>query len=498
MITLTTKTGQIIINTQNEDDLKKWLTALQLVAFKEKTNTINRNSVIEEDNDLYCSSYGEGVFNITLIPTETSIKCKMEAQLYTLVLTSSEIQLKTFNEESILSKWPYRYVRKYGYRDGKFTFEAGRKCETGEGIFKMDHTNPQEIFRCMSAKMKSMKKLINGESVSSLDCGENQLNAALSMEPGSRSPLPPSPNNQHSSDLELSINHSHASLRGFLSSTDSVNNSITMVKNIPNKPPRKSMGSVNNDRSYEEENKSIGRPRQFEPVQTILIGNDNKSSSSTQIFIVNNNNNSNSIANNNIKSPELPTRNKNPAHDRDYECIESITDAWKTLGIDEVRHTEHISTPEEELEEFVWQRSKSQRENSRQQLNNNFDDDNASSECDESYDRLEFFGSNKKVSSGYKTIVPIIPPPQIAKKPQASDDYEYIGNPDSSIPDTHSCRLADDSYLGYGVLRKPSTPGPQVPTSSLLTTPDDSTNLMSHHRQYNGLDYAIVSKPKRV
>lgn len=183
----------------DEVQLRHWVDALQSIAFKDKSNTLPRtNSVREEENDLYCTSYSDGIFTVNLLASDaTKLKFSIEKNLhmenkpiptqYTLQLTATEIQLKylDMNNVTIVAQWPYRYIRKYGYRDGKFTFEAGRKCDTGEGEFKFQHTNPQDVFRCMAAKMKSMKKLINGDNnIGSLDCGEHQLNAALSMEAG--------------------------------------------------------------------------------------------------------------------------------------------------------------------------------------------------------------------------------------------------------------------------------------------------------------------------
>jgi docking protein 2 len=503
LINVITKSGQIVFQCTNETELNLWTKSLQTVAFNDKLATSKRNSIVEY-NDLYCSSFSEGKFTCTLISTDITVKNKLEPKIYTLELTTTEIQLRNYDDDSvIIAKWPYRYIRKYGYRDGKFTFEAGRKCDTGEGTFKLDHANPQDIFRCMSTKMKSMKKLLNGDSSSSLDCGENQLNAALSMEAGSRSPLPPSINSPNSPDVDISMS-SHASLRGFLSSTDSIHlpfipgpapHKNTPIS-IPNKPPRKTLHSVNsNDRingNFHETLVQLDSP------------------------------------------PTPPERNKSMAmalRARDYECIENITDAWKTLGIDEVRHTEHVSTPEDELQEFAWQRSKSFNRNETRKIsivdinenttsvsnsNVSFTNFEQASDGESDYDRLEFFptSSNKVSSSGqYKTIVPIVPPP-VKKKPQVSDDYEIITptelQPSTSQdikptaePQLASSRLADDSYLGYGVIRKTSLPQSTSSAVSFSSTSTTQTvvlsdeDLLDHHK-YNGLDYAIVSKPKRV
>lgn len=519
VINVITKSGQIVLQCSNETELNLWTKSLQSVAFNEKLVAQSKRNSIVEYNELYCSSFSEGKFTCLLTPTDISIKNKLDSKEYILELTGTEILLKNTEDESIVAKWPYRYIRKYGYRDGKFTFEAGRKCDTGEGVFKLDHSSPQEIFRCMSAKMKSMKKLLNGDNSGNLDCGENQLNAALSMEAGSRSPLPPLLNSPNSPDIDISIT-SHASLRGFISSTDSIPFIQTstppipppVLKNnapvpIPNKPPRKTLHIVNsNDRINVNQ-------------QETLVQLDSP--------------------------PTPPERNKSMAsmldRYRDYECIENITDAWKTLGIDEVKHTENVSMPEDELEEFVWQRSKSFNRNEIRKMSVVDINDNTNStsstanhtkvmeiiDSESDYDRLEFLPgvSNKITSSGYKTIVPIIPLP-IKKKPAISDDYEVITptelqpstsqdfstaaskqNSAASVvhvePQLSASRMADDSYLGYGIIRRPSGPSQsqqQFPSSSQSTAIliSDEDLLRDHSNKYNQLEYAIVSKPKRV
>lgn len=449
-------------------------------------------------------SFSDGEFSVNLIVSDTTIRCNLESKMYSLAITSTELHLKSLENFQIIAKWPYRYIRKYGYRHGKFTFEAGRKCETGEGVFRFDHYNPQEIFNCMSARMKSMKEMIHGEG--SVDFSENQLSAALTMEPGSRTPLPPYHNSSNEFDLS-----SHFSVPGFISSNDSLNNCSTTstnsfllkkLTNIPDKPPRKTLGqtnlnnnniSNNHDQKSELINKSSEKYLKFQNYEPVSI--------SGSLVCVNNSTDckilrspsphSSKDLNKNLtliipqvkkidKSPELPIRNHHQPilPDRDYECIEPITDAWKTRGISNIRHTEHITTPEDEIKEFIWMRTKSQRERKL--------DENSTTE---DYDKLEFFSSNNKLNSSYKSIVLV--PPALKKQisqPVTVNEYELIDN-----PDIQPCRLADDRYAGYGAVR--SVPGPQI-ASKITTTvlEDDSID----HYQRNGLDYTVVSKAKRV
>ncbi|KAH8245389.1 hypothetical protein KR032_009744 [Drosophila birchii] len=554
LIHIVKRHGTLTLSTSSEEELKDWITALQTVAFCDTSPSGGIGGAIEEDNDLYCSSF-DGLFIITLIPSEASIRCSIEPKTYMLQMTPTELQLKSEDLGTTVAMWPYRFIRKYGYRDGKFTFEAGRKCTTGEGVFTLDHTNPQDVFRCMSAKMKSMKKLISGDSstLSTLECNENQFSAAAGMEPGSRSPLPPSPSsNPHGSvaggEFEINSTQSCISLRGFISSNDSLNNfsggtlsatsvgtasapsatgsvTLSVPHSIPKKPPRNLMGVSPTATTTPQHCDKYRNMIKYDPVAI--------TTSSTSSAAATSDNNSSVILKPHVIDtdvsgpdlpPDLPLRNESkeaaPPPERDYECIENITEAWRTRGVGDVRHCERMPILCDTTE-FVRQRSITSGGTPKiididigEGLGNDAGAANAAS--DGNYDRLDFLSPNNKTSSGYKTIVNVtLPGNRIRCSPPPPNEYELIAS-----PDTESFRKADDSHLGYGVLRKStgtnaannnnnnslgisnsnmeSAAATTTGTSMGIGTGTGASSAAIDHRSYNGLNYTIVSKPKRV
>ncbi|KAH8343375.1 hypothetical protein KR059_009440 [Drosophila kikkawai] len=548
LIHIVKRHGTLTLSTSSEEELKDWITALQTVAFCDTSPSGGIGGAIEEDNDLYCSSF-DGLFIITLIPSEASIRCNIEPKTYMLQMTPTELQLKSKDLGATVAMWPYRFIRKYGYRDGKFTFEAGRKCTTGEGVFTLDHTNPQDVFRCMSAKMKSMKKLISGDSstLSTLECNENQFSAAAGMEPGSRSPLPPSPSsNPHGSvgggEFEINSTQSCISLRGFISSNDSLNNfsggtlssttagtasapsapgsvvTLSVPHSIPKKPPRNLMGVSPTTTTTPQHCDKYRNMVKYEPV---AITTSSAAATNTS------DNNSSVILKPHIDTdvsgpdlpPDLPLRNESkeaaPPPERDYECIENITEAWRTRGVGDVRHCERMPILCDTTE-FVRQRSITSSGTPKiididigEGIGNDAVVANASS--DGNYDRLDFLSPNNKTSSGYKTIVNVtLPGNRIRCSPPPPNEYELIAS-----PDTESFRKADDSHLGYGVLRKSTgtvnnnnNNNLGISNSNMESATTTGTGMgmgtgtggtsAIDHRSYNGLNYTIVSKPKRV
>ncbi|KAF7991756.1 hypothetical protein HCN44_010557 [Aphidius gifuensis] len=316
----TNNTNTYYFACSNDIESIDWMTAFQKVAFKNKQTSYQ---MIEEDNELYYSSDTQSVFSVKLVETEASKRCKLEEKNYTLILAESDIKLK--DNDVVLYEWPYRYIRKYGYSDDKFSFEAGRKCQSGEGVFNFERSN-QQIFRCISSKINSMKKLLRPETTTSTPTptmDEAQYHAALHMEPGSRSPLPPTSINSDNSLIDIDFStYSQQSSKPltFLSSCNfSINSntftrsSSSIIKPKPAKPPRKynliGHGDLTNEQSYAE-----------------LPG----SGSYRQL--------------NNYKLPELLCSKKNTENNEDakspYDLVEVRCNAWRTLGVDTVVHVE--------------------------------------------------------------------------------------------------------------------------------------------------------------
>lgn len=87
------------------------------------------------------------MFLVKLHPSDASQRCNLIATNYILVVTPSALQLRNEMGNKLLFTWPFNFIRKYGYKSGKFTFEAGRKCASGEGVFYLEHHNHNEIYR---------------------------------------------------------------------------------------------------------------------------------------------------------------------------------------------------------------------------------------------------------------------------------------------------------------------------------------------------------------
>ncbi|XP_056312207.1 fibroblast growth factor receptor substrate 2a [Danio aesculapii] len=62
-------------------------------------------------------------------------------------LTEEELILHTRKREAV--KWPYLCLRRYGYDSNLFSFESGRRCQTGQGIFAFKCARAEEIFNML-------------------------------------------------------------------------------------------------------------------------------------------------------------------------------------------------------------------------------------------------------------------------------------------------------------------------------------------------------------
>ncbi|XP_064141915.1 fibroblast growth factor receptor substrate 3 isoform X1 [Loxodonta africana] len=67
-------------------------------------------------------------------------------------LTQSELVLHLHRREAV--RWPYLCLRRYGYDSNLFSFESGRRCQTGQGIFAFKCSRAEEIFNLLQDLMQ--------------------------------------------------------------------------------------------------------------------------------------------------------------------------------------------------------------------------------------------------------------------------------------------------------------------------------------------------------
>ncbi|XP_038605713.1 fibroblast growth factor receptor substrate 3 isoform X2 [Tachyglossus aculeatus] len=67
-------------------------------------------------------------------------------------LTRLELVLHMPGREAV--RWPYLCLRRYGYDASLFSFESGRRCQTGQGIFAFKCSRAEEIFNLLQELMQ--------------------------------------------------------------------------------------------------------------------------------------------------------------------------------------------------------------------------------------------------------------------------------------------------------------------------------------------------------
>lgn len=78
-------------------------------------------------------------------------------------LTEAELVLHTHRRDDV--RWPYLCLRRYGYDSNLFSFESGRRCQTGQGIFAFKCSRAEEIFNMLQEVMHSHSISVVEEAV---------------------------------------------------------------------------------------------------------------------------------------------------------------------------------------------------------------------------------------------------------------------------------------------------------------------------------------------
>nr|XP_041576431.1 docking protein 2 [Taeniopygia guttata] len=109
-----------------------------------------------EENSLYSwrgRAGPEQAFEVTVRVTPPSQRCRLRGRC---VLRAGEAALELWHAQGreLLASWPYRFLRRFGRDKATFSFEAGRRCASGEGNFEFDTRQGNEIFQAIEAAIE--------------------------------------------------------------------------------------------------------------------------------------------------------------------------------------------------------------------------------------------------------------------------------------------------------------------------------------------------------
>ncbi|NXP51477.1 DOK1 protein, partial [Heliornis fulica] len=121
-------------------------------------------------NSIYYSRDEVNAFWVTVQRTEAAERCELRGD-YVLKAERDSLVLKDPRTNDIRYVWPYRLLRRYGRDKVMFSFEAGRRCESGPGNFTFETKQGNEIFRLVEASIREQKAQVEEkrQSCDSLD-----------------------------------------------------------------------------------------------------------------------------------------------------------------------------------------------------------------------------------------------------------------------------------------------------------------------------------------
>ncbi|XP_043107136.1 docking protein 3 [Puntigrus tetrazona] len=110
-----------------------------------------------QENSLYDTAESVRDFLVIAVSTEAAVRCSLYGD-YILTPLPDCLLLKDHKTKKVLYKWPYCYVRKFGQDTLSFSFEAGRRCESGEGNFEFATHQGERLFNVVSAAIQNLPR----------------------------------------------------------------------------------------------------------------------------------------------------------------------------------------------------------------------------------------------------------------------------------------------------------------------------------------------------
>ncbi|XP_077162213.1 docking protein 2 [Paroedura picta] len=118
-------------------------------------------SVLMAENSLYgaaCKASAKE-FPVTVKATQASERCQVWGK-FLLRAKADSLELCSIQKGDVLYIWPYKFLRRYGRDKVMFTFEAGRRCASGEGSFEFLTKQGDEIIQVIETAISTQRDAV--------------------------------------------------------------------------------------------------------------------------------------------------------------------------------------------------------------------------------------------------------------------------------------------------------------------------------------------------
>uniref|UniRef100_A0A9J8B7G7 Docking protein 2 n=1 Tax=Cyprinus carpio carpio TaxID=630221 RepID=A0A9J8B7G7_CYPCA len=147
-------------------EVKGWIKSLCEQAFPSCNyeHVSSSDARVMQENSLYDTAEIRD-FLVMAVGTEAAVRCSLYGE-YILTPLPDCLLLKDVKTKKVLFKWMYCYVRKFGQDKLSFSFEAGRRCESGEGNFEFATHQGERLFNIVSAAIQNLPRPSTAKPIS--------------------------------------------------------------------------------------------------------------------------------------------------------------------------------------------------------------------------------------------------------------------------------------------------------------------------------------------
>ncbi|NXF40395.1 DOK3 protein, partial [Nyctibius bracteatus] len=158
---LTTTEKSYVLAAEQRDE---WIAQLCQLAFQGAKETAQSSArtqpspaVPMEENSLYSSWQDLTEFPVLVVQTDASARCGLHGH-YLLCALPQSLTLKDPQSRQPLLTWPYPFLRKFGQDQTVFSFEAGRRSDSGEGTFTFSTPRALELCRAVTTAISCQQQ----------------------------------------------------------------------------------------------------------------------------------------------------------------------------------------------------------------------------------------------------------------------------------------------------------------------------------------------------